>query len=63
MIISVGRQTGAGGRELVVKLAKKLGFEYLDQDRLLKKADEFGYFEQAYRFYNETPVNSLLQAI
>lgn len=63
MIISVGRQTGAGGRELAAKLAKKLGFAYLDQDSLLKKADEIGHFEQMYRFYNETPVNTLLQAI
>ena len=63
MIISIGRQTGAGGRELVEKLAKKLGFSYLDQDMLLKKADEIGCFEQMYRFYNETPVNTLLQAI
>lgn len=63
MIISVGRQTGSGGRELAHKLADELGFTYLNKDKLLKKADELGFFEEMYRFYNETPVNTLVQAI
>ncbi len=63
MIISVGRQTGAGGRELAHKLADRLGYTYLNKEKLLQKADELGYFEEMYEFYNEVPVNTLLQAI
>ena len=63
MIISVGRETGAGGRELAHKLSDKLGWTYLNKDKLLKKADEIGFFEEMYEFYNEVPVSSLLQAI
>lgn len=63
MIISIGRQTGAGGRELAHKLAQNLNFTYLNKEKLLVKADEFGYFEAMYQFYNEVPVNTLMQAI
>ena len=63
MIISIARQTGAGGRETARKLAQRLGYTYLAKADLLRKADELGYFEQMYEFYNEMPVNTLLQAI
>nr|WP_314234830.1 cytidylate kinase-like family protein [uncultured Campylobacter sp.] len=63
MIISIARQTGAGGRETARKLAERLGYTYLAKADLLRKADELGCFEQMYEFYNEMPVNTLLQAI
>lgn len=63
MIISIGRQTGSGGREISELLAKELNFSYLDKDTLLKKAKILGYFDEIYNFYNEKPVNCLIQAI
>ena len=36
MIISIGRQTGSGGREIAQKLADETGFKYLDKDALLR---------------------------
>lgn len=63
MIISIGRQTGSGGREIASKLSQELGFTYLNKEKLLQKAKEFGYFEEMNRLYKEKPVNSLLQAI
>lgn len=63
MIISIGRQTGSGGREIAYKLSKELNFTYLNKEKLLQKAKDFGYFEEMNRLYKEKPVNSLLQAI
>ena len=63
MVITIGRQTGAGGRELAQKLASRLGYTYLEKADLLKRADGLGCFELMYEFYNEMPVNMLLQAI
>jgi hypothetical protein len=63
MIISIGRQTGSGGREIAQKLADETGFKYLDKDALLRRANEIGCFEKMYNFYNEKPVNILVQAI
>ena len=40
MIISIARQTGAGGRETARKLAQRLGYTYLAKADLLRKADE-----------------------
>lgn len=63
MIISIGRQTGSGGREIAFKLSNELNFTYLNKEKLLQKAKDFGYFEEMNRLYKEKPVNSLLQAI
>ena len=63
MVISIGRQTGSGGREIAQKLADEIGFKYLDKDALLRRANEIGCFEKMYNFYNEKPVNILVQAI
>ncbi|WP_052137707.1 AAA family ATPase [Campylobacter sputorum] len=63
MIISIGRQTGSGGREIAYKLSNELNFTYLNKEKLLQKAKDFGYFEEMNRLYKEKPVNSLLQAI
>ncbi|MDA3057068.1 cytidylate kinase-like family protein [Campylobacter sp. VBCF_05 NA6] len=63
MVITIARQTGAGGRELAQKLAARLGYTYLEKADLLKRADSLGCFEMMYEFYNEMPINMLLHAI
>ena len=38
-IINIGRQLGSGGREIGEKLAARLGIDFYDKERLLKRVD------------------------
>lgn len=50
IIISIGRQFGAGGRRVGQALAKRLGITYYDKELILEAAKEYGFapefFEQ-----------------
>lgn len=43
LIISIGRQFGAGGRGVGKLLAQKLGIEYFDKELITLAAQEFGF--------------------
>lgn len=42
-IISIGRQFGSGGRDVGIKLAKKMGIEFFDKELITMAAKEIGF--------------------
>lgn len=55
LIISIGRQFGAGGRAVGRKLAEKLGIDYYDKELILEAAKDFGF---APEFFEKTDEQS-----
>ena len=43
LIISIGRQFGAGGRGVGKLLSEKLGIDYYDKELILLAAQEYGF--------------------
>lgn len=66
LIISIGRQFGAGGRGVGKLLAKKLGIEYYDKELITLAAQEFGFDSELLEKVDEKSSNfsgNLLQWI
>ncbi len=55
LVISVGRQFGAGGRSVGRKLADALGIAYYDRELILEAAKEYGF---APEFFEQTDEKS-----
>lgn len=55
IIISIGRQFGAGGRRVGQALAKRLGIAYYDRELILEAAKEYGF---APEFFEENDEKS-----
>ena len=62
-VITIGRQTGSGGREIAERLASRLGIRYYDKEALMELAQQTDSYEEVQSFYEEQPVDSLLYAI
>ena len=63
IIITIGRQSGSGGRKIGELLAEKLGIPCYGKSELQKIAEGTDDYEEVQAFYEEEPVNSLLYAI
>ena len=63
IIITIGRQSGSGGRKIGELLAEKLGIPCYGKSELQKIAEGTEDYEEVQAFYEEEPVNSLLYAI
>ena len=63
IIITIGRQSGSGGRKMGELLAEKLGIPCYGKLELQKLAEGTEDYEEVQAFYEEKPVNSLLYAI
>lgn len=63
IIITIGRQSGSGGRKIGERLAEKLGIPCYGKSELQKIAEGTDDYEEVQSFYEEEPVNSLLYAI
>lgn len=61
-IITIGRQYGSGGREIGIRLAKKLGVPFYDKELLRKAAEKSGLCEKIFENFDERP-KSLLYSI
>lgn len=61
-VVTIGRQLGSGGREIGLRLAKKLGIPFYDKELLRKAADESGLSEKLFDSFDERP-KSLLYSI
>lgn len=61
-IITIGRQFGSGGREIGVRLAKKLGIPFYDKELLRAAAEESGLCQKVFENFDEKP-KSLLYSI
>ncbi|WP_294854719.1 AAA family ATPase [uncultured Oscillibacter sp.] len=61
-VVTIGRQLGSGGREIGLRLAKKLGIPFYDKELLRKAAEESGLNEKLFDSFDERP-KSLLYSI
>ncbi|MCR5628336.1 cytidylate kinase [Eubacterium uniforme] len=63
LIITIGRETGSGGREIGKMLADKLGISYYNKELLTEAARQSGLSEDILETNDERPTNSLLYSI
>lgn len=63
MIITIGRQFGSGGRELGEKLAKKLGYDFYDEELVDLAAKKSNMDSDVLRRVDEKATRSLLYSI
>ncbi len=62
-IITIGRQTGSGGKEVGRIVAEKLGIPYYDSEILDRAAEESGFSKDIIARHDEKRVGSLLYSI
>lgn len=62
-VITIGRQSGSGGREVAKRLAERLGWAFYDQELLERAAEESGYSREFLKRQDEQPTNSFLYAL
>lgn len=60
VVITIGRQFGAGGRELGKRLAEAMGIAYYDKELLAMEAKNSGLSEEFLQQQDEKQVHSLL---
>lgn len=60
VVITIGRQFGAGGRELGKRLAEAMGIAYYDKELLAMEAKNSGLSEEFLQQRDEKQVHSLL---
>lgn len=63
VIITIGRQTGSGGREVGKRLAKKLGVKCYDRELLELAAKEGGFDQKIVEKHDEKPTTSFLYSL
>jgi hypothetical protein len=63
MVITIGRQSGSGGRMIGELLAKKLDVKFYDRELLTRAAKESGYCEELFESHDEKPTNSFLYSL
>lgn len=63
IIITIGRQYGAGGRTSAKLLAEKLGIHYYDDEILKLASEESAISEEIFRLADEKPGNNILKKI
>ena len=62
-IITIGRQTGSGGREIGQKVAKTLGIPYYDKELLDLAAEKSGLSREFFETQDEKRVSSFLYSL
>ena len=62
-IITIGRQTGSGGREIGKKVAAKLGIPYYDKELLSRASEESGLSKEFFERNDEKRVSSFLYSL
>lgn len=63
LVVTIGRQSGSGGRKIGELLAKKLGISFYDRELLTRAAKESGYCEELFQMHDEKPNNSFLYSL
>ncbi len=63
LIVTIGRQSGSGGREIGERLGEILGIPCYGKHELNEIAKKTKDYEEVRSFYEEEPVDSLLYAI
>ena len=63
LIITIGRQSGSGGKEIGQKVAEKLGVKCYDKELLALAAKESGLCEELFQSHDEKPTKSFLYSL
>lgn len=63
LVITIGRQSGSGGRVIGRMLAEKLGIKFYDREILARAAKESGLCEELFETHDEKPTNSFLYSL
>ena len=63
LIITIGRQSGSGGKEIGQKVAEKLGVKCYDKELLALAAKESGLCEELFQSHDEEPTKSFLYSL
>ena len=63
LIITIGRQSGSGGKEIGQKVAEKLGVKCYDKELLALAAKESGLCEELFQSHEEKPTKSFLYSL
>lgn len=63
ILITIGRQTGAGGRSIGKLVAEKLGISYYDKELLDRAAKESGFAPEILERHDEKPTHSFLYSL
>ena len=62
-VITIGRESGTGGREIGMKLAEKLGVKCYDKELITRAAQESGLAEEIIDTHDEKPNKSFLYSL
>ena len=62
-VITIGRQTGSGGRDVGKLLAKELGIKCYDKELLDRAAKDSGICHELFEHHDEKPTNSFLYSL
>ena len=63
LIITIGRQSGSGGKEIGQKVAEKLGVKCYDKELLALAAKESGLCEELFQSHDEKPTKRCLYSL
>ena len=63
LIITIGRQSGSGGKEIGQKIAERLGVKCYDKELLAMAAKESGLCEELFETHDEKPTKSFLYSL
>ena len=63
LIITIGRQSGSGGKEIGQKAAEKLGVKCYDKELLALAAKDSGLCEELFESHDEKPTKSFLYSL
>ena len=63
LIITIGRQSGSGGKMIGQKLAERMGIECYDKELLALAAKQSGLCEELFEKHDERPTSSFLYSL
>jgi cytidylate kinase len=63
LVITIGRQCGAGGHSIGLKLAEELGVKCYDKELLDKAAKDSGLCQELFETHDEKPTSSFLYSL
>ena len=63
LIITIGRQSGSGGKKIGEMLAEKLGVKCYDKELLAQAAKHSGLCEELFEKHDERPTSSFLYSL
>lgn len=63
IIITIGRESGSGGKHIGELIAQKLDIKFYDKELLAVAAKNSGLCEEIFEFHDEKPTNSFLYSL